>query len=146
MTEYHSLHNLIWVWNGTDASFVPDLSQFDIASADIYKPENEKLSSGYEAFYALQEMAPDKLIALSECSSFLDLGLSFRDGSVWSYFGLWYEPYLTEEDNGFVTSEDLINIYNSEGVLTREDYKSYCEMYDSEADSTDTEENYSYDE
>lgn len=148
MTEYHSLHNLIWVWNGTDKNFVPDSSQFDIASADIYLSEEEEMGSGYEAFYALQEMAPDKLVTLSECSSFPDLSLAFRDGSVWSYFGLWYEPYLTEEDNSFVTSEDLISIYNSEGVLTREDYISYCEMYDSEEDTltTTTEESFSYDE
>lgn len=147
MTEYHSLHNLIWVWNGTDKDFVPDSNKFDIASADIYMPEEDEFGSGYEAFYALQEMAPNKLITLSECSSFPDLSLAFRDGSVWSYFGLWYEPYLTEEDNGFVTAEDLINIYNSEGVLTREDYISYCEMYDSESDTTiNTEEDHSYDE
>ncbi|MBO5226789.1 MAG: hypothetical protein J6B17_01730 [Ruminococcus sp.] len=148
MTEYHSLHNLIWVWNGNDTAYVPDTSKFDIASADIYLAENEETGSGYEAFYALQEIAPNKLLSLSESSSLPNLPLMFRDGSVWSYFGLWYEPYLTQEDNGFVTSEQLISFYNSEGVLTREDYISYCELYDSEAETvtTATEENFGYDE
>lgn len=129
MTEYHGIDSLIWVWSGVDPEYLPDASQFDIASADIYLPENEKAGSSYESFYALQEIAPDKLLAMSECSSLPDAAASFRDGSVWSYFGLWYEPYLTSEDNGFVTSEQLINTYNTAEVLTREDYISYCKQY-----------------
>ncbi len=129
MTEYHGLDNLIWVWSGVDPEYLPEASRFDIASADIYLPEGETAGSSYEEFYALQEIAPDKLIAMSECSSLPDAAASFRDGSVWSFFGLWYEPYLTSEDNGFVTSEQLINTYNTAEVLTREDYISYCKQY-----------------
>lgn len=129
MTEYHGLDNLIWVWSGVDPEYLPEESRFDIASADIYLPEGETAGSSYEEFYALQEIAPDKLIAMSECSSLPDAAASFRDGSVWSFFGLWYEPYLTSEDNGFVTSEQLINTYNTAEVLTREDYISYCKQY-----------------
>lgn len=129
MTEYHGLDNLLWVWSGVDPEYLPDASRFDIAAADIYHSENEAAGSGYEEFYALQEMAPDKLIAMSECSSLPDAAAAFRDGSVWSWFSLWYEPYLTKEDNSFVTSELLINTYNTAEVLTREDYISYCKQY-----------------
>ena len=125
MTEYHKLDNLLWVWSGTDEDYLPYSSEYDIAAADIYLEENEIFGSGYESYYALQNMTDGKLIALSECSSLPDITSAFRDGSVWSYFGLWYEPYLEKEDNQFVDTETLIRIYNSEGVLTRDDYIEY---------------------
>ncbi|MDE6021858.1 MAG: hypothetical protein K2H01_12785 [Ruminococcus sp.] len=129
MTEYHGLDNLLWVWSGVDVQYLPDSSQYDIATADIYLTEEETFGSGYTSYYALRKMTDGKLIALSECSSLPDIAIAFRDGSVWSYFGLWYEPYLEKEDNEFVDSETLISVYNSEGVLTREDYVEYCRQH-----------------
>lgn len=126
MTEYHKLNNLLWVWSGTDSEFMPDSSRFDIAAADVYCGEDEDFDSGYEAYYSMKKITEGKIIALSECSSPPDINAVFRDNSVWSYFGLWYDPYLTENDNAFTNSEMLKNVYNSEGVLTREDYIEYC--------------------
>lgn len=131
MIEYHELNNLIWVWSGLSTDYLPDDTYYDIASADVYMDEKQAFGSGYEASYALQELAQGKMIALSECSSLPDVTTAFRDGSVWSYFGLWYEPYLTEEDNAFIDSQTLIETYNSEGVLTREDYIAFCEQAES---------------
>lgn len=126
MTEYHKLNNLLWVWSGTDSDYMPDSSRFDIAAADVYCGEGEEFGSGYEAYYAMKKITGGKLIALCECSSLPDIDTAFRDHSVWSYFGLWYAPYLTENDNEYVNSETLKKVYNSEGVLTREDYIDYC--------------------
>lgn len=123
LTDYHSLNNLLWVWSGTGAEFLPDSSMYDIASADIYLDENESMGSGYETYYALQALAEGKPIALSETGKLPNLTDTFRDGSVWSYFGLWYEPYFESTDNGFVTTEELIAVYNSEGVMTLDEYK-----------------------
>ncbi len=121
MTEYHALDNLLWVWSGLDADYLPDAAYYDIAAADIYAEEAKEIGSGFEAYYAMQEMAYGKIIALSECSMLPDVNTAFRDGSVWSYFGLWYAPYLSA-----AADETLIAVYNSEGVLTREDYAAYC--------------------
>ena len=46
----------------------------------------------------------------------------FRDNAVWSYFGLWYAPYLGE----YTDNNTLMEFYNSEAALTREDF-SYSE-------------------
>lgn len=136
MVEYHQLNNLVWVWNGLDTAYLPSGAYYDIASADVYTDEKQEFGSGYEAYYALQEMAEGKILALSECSSLPDVTTAFRDGSVWSYFGLWYEPYLSGEDNEYTDSETLIAVYNSEGVLTREDYIEYCKQYGADAEET----------
>ena len=65
-------------------------------------------------------MAPGKILAISECSTVPDMNAMFRDNAVWSFFGLWYAPYLGE----YTDDNTLIAIYNSEGALTREDYSS----------------------
>ncbi len=135
LTDYHSLNNLLWVWSGTDAEFLPDSSMYDIVSADIYIDEDETMGSGYEAFYALQALAEDKPIALSETGKLPSLTDAFRDGSVWSYFGLWYEPYFESTDNGFVTAEELIAVYNSEGVMTLDEYKNGGTSLETEEES-----------
>ncbi len=124
LTDYHNLNNLLWVWSGTEALFLPDSSMYDIVSADIYLSEDEAMGSEYEAYYALQALAEGKLIALSETGKLPGLSEAFRDGSVWSYFGLWYEPYFESTDNGFVTAEELIAVYNSESVMTLDEYKN----------------------
>lgn len=139
-TEYFQLDNLIWVWNGQNDKTLVDKDTFDIASLDIYLDPDKEFGSRYEQFLALRNIVgKDKLIALSECSSIPDTDMAFRDNSVWSFFGLWYGDYLnqyTAEEVSATTSateptttdtkklkEAFIKNYNSEGVLTLDEYK-----------------------
>lgn len=126
-TEYFQLDNLIWVWNGQSEKTLVDKDTFDIASLDIYLSPEKEFGSRYEQFLALQNIVgKDKLIALSECSTLPDTDMSFRDNSVWSFFGLWYGKYLHDETGAFsetYTSKDsFIKNYNSDGVLTLDEY------------------------
>ncbi|WP_298481576.1 glycosyl hydrolase [uncultured Ruminococcus sp.] len=118
MTAYHKLNNLLWVWNGQSSSFLVEESQYDIASLDLYVDKAEVYGSRYEQYVALRNMVPGKMLAISECSTVPDMNAMFRDNAVWSFFGLWYAPYLGE----YTDNSTLIAIYNSEGALTREDF------------------------
>lgn len=124
MTEYHGLHNLIWVWNGQNAEYLVD--NYDIASLDIYMNPDKSFGSRYEQFVSLSRMTGgEKLLALSETSTVPDVNLMFRDNTIWSYFGLWYGEYIVD-DAGMYTelytkAEDLVGVYNSEAALTLED-------------------------
>lgn len=117
MTEYHQLHNLLWVWNGQSDSYWADDTTYDIASLDLYVDQEESYGSRYEQFLALKNMTDGKILALSECSTVPDVNAMFRDNAVWSYFGLWYDTYLYD----YTSKEALIDIYNSQGTLTRDD-------------------------
>ncbi len=130
-TEYFQLDNLIWVWNGQSESTLVDKNTFDIASLDIYMSNEKDFGSRYEQFLALQKIVgEDKLIALSECSKIPDIDLSFRDNSVWSFFGLWYGKYLMDENGGFseefMDKDQFIKIYNSDGVISLDEYITLC--------------------
>ena len=66
----------------------------------------------------LWDISSGKLLAISECSNLPDMNAMFRDNAVWSFFGLWYAPYLGE----YTDNNALVEFYNSEAALTREDY------------------------
>lgn len=120
MTEYFELNNLIWIWNGQSKEYIVPENTFDIASVDIYTPADQQYGSRYEQFASLQDfIGKDKIIALSECSSIPDIDAVFRDNSIWSFFGLWYGEYLSEN---YMTKDYMIKNYNSSGVLTLDEY------------------------
>ena len=118
MTEYHNLHNLIWIWNGQSESYL--VNQYDIASMDIYLNPDEDFGSRYEQFVSLYRMTKHKkILALSEVSTLPDMNLMFRDNTIWSFAGLWYDNYLSD-----INPETLIHFYNSEKVLTLDDVRN----------------------
>ncbi len=126
MTRYHKLHNLIWVWNGQSADYLVGVNQYDIASLDIYLPEDSSYSSRYEQFVLLSRMTGgQKMLALSETSSIPNMNDMFRDNCIWSFFGLWYGDYLIGEggkySEKYTSAEDMVAFYNSEAALTLSD-------------------------
>lgn len=130
MTEYHGLHNLIWIWNGQSADYLVNAEMYDIASLDIYLPADKTYSSRYEQYVLLSRMTKgEKMLALSETSSIPDMNDMFRDHCIWSFFGLWYGEYLIGEDGAFsekYTSADaMVSLYNSEAALTLKDTVAY---------------------
>ncbi len=141
MTDYFGLDNLIWIWNGQSADTLVDKSTFDIAAVDIYLSDEQKFGSRYDQFAALQKLVgSEKLIALSECCCVPDVDASFRDKSVWSFFGLWYGDYIMNENGEFsdkyVSKDNFIRAYNSSGVITLDEYK---EMKDGNIPAQPTE-------
>ena len=74
-----------------------------------------------------QFVGSDKLIAISECGSVPDIDSSFRDNSVWSFFGIWYGKYIADENGeyseDFTSRDTLARTYNSDGALTLDEYK-----------------------
>ena len=142
-TKYFELDNLIWVWNGQSKSTLVSQNTFDIASLDIYLDKDKEYGSRYEQFLAMQNIVGKrKLIALSACSSVPDIDASFRDNSVWSFFGLWYGKYLTDKDGEFsdeYTDKDaFIRAYNSDGALTLDEYRKMRGFEDKKEASAET--------
>ena len=125
MVDYHQLHNLIWIWNGQSAEYLVPDTEYDIAAADIYVDADEAYGSRYEQFFALQKIAKNKMVALSECSTIPDLTAIRRDQAVWSFFGLWYGEYLMDDAAGYTTKQQMIDAYNSDLVLTLSEYQAW---------------------
>lgn len=129
LTNYFELDNLIWIWNGQSESTLVDSSTYDIAAVDLYVSGGRDYGDRfYEHFGGLQNtVGKDKLIAISECGSVPDIDSSFRDNSVWSFFGLWSGEYIKDAKGGYsdkyTSKQSLIRLYNSTGALTLDEYK-----------------------
>lgn len=128
MTEYHALHNLIWLWNGQSASYIVPADTYDIASVDVYLSPDMQYGSRYEQFVSLARITNGrKMLALSECSSLPDIEMLLLDKTIWSFFGLWYGDYIMQSDGTFsdryYSSSDLYNLYNSDRALSLNDFR-----------------------
>lgn len=126
LTDYHKLHNLIWIWNGQNVQYLVNPAQYDIASLDIYLESGQDFQSRHEQFLALYHMTKGKkLLALSECGSLPDVNMMHRDHTIWSFTGLWYDEYLSQYlDPDSDLDSELIHYYNSEKVLTLDEINS----------------------
>ncbi len=127
-TKLFNLDNLIWVWSGQGADTLVAKNTFDIAAADIYLGSDADFGSRYEQFVALQKVVgPDKLIGMSENSRVPDINEAFRDNTVWLFDGLWYGSYIMDENGNYsdkyCSKEDFAKFYNSQGVLTLDEYQ-----------------------
>lgn len=136
LTNYHDIHNLIWVWNGQSKDWYPGDEFVDIVGTDIY-PGERVYSSQVSSFNELVEWNGDnhKIIALSENGCIFDPDLAFRDNAIWSYFGTWSGDFITL-NNTYTLSEKytekdmLVKVFTSDKVITLDelpDLKTYSD-------------------
>lgn len=134
LTNTYGLNNLIWLWNGQDATWYPGDEYVDIVGIDIYAGEHT-YSSQSEAF--LQNLAyggNKKLVVLSENGTMIDPDLSVRDRAMWGFFCTWSGEFVMTTgvkkaySEQYTDIEMLTKVYNSEYVITRDelpDLKTY---------------------
>lgn len=123
LTSYHSMDNLIWVWNAQNPDWYVGDDYCDIISADIYQVSSSERQ--VNAFLSLNEISKTKPVALSECDNMLSPEIMARDKTCWSYFGFWCGDYLIDENGKlnekYIPNETLQKLYNNSFVLTLDD-------------------------
>jgi len=97
-TGEKGLNNLVWVWNGEDASWYPDPATVDIIGIDLYR---DNYSSLKQEFEKTLNMAParDRMAALSENDRIPDPDECLRDGMMWSWFMTWNDMRFKEGES-----------------------------------------------
>lgn len=136
LTNYHGIHNLIWVWNGQNREWYPGDEFVDIVGTDIY-PGERVYGSQASNFNELVEWNGDKnkIIALTENGCIFDPDLAFRDNAIWSYFGTWSGEFITLNSTDtlsekYTETDMLVKVYTSDKVITLDelpDLKNYGE-------------------
>lgn len=116
-TNYHQLHNLIWVYaftSGADMSWYPGDEYVDMVGIDIYTDPSANMSGDWADLQ--QKFNGKKLVSLSETGT-LPVPDKIRGyGTWWSWFGVWSGDFIKKQPL------DLLNkVYHDEDVITRDE-------------------------
>ncbi len=124
LTNYHGIHNLIWVWNGQNKDWYPGGEYVDIVGTDIY-PGEKVYTSQVSKFNELLKWTGNtrKIAAMTENGCMFDPDLAVRDHAMWSYFGTWEGEFLVRNNTytlseQYTETEMLKKVYTSEHVIT----------------------------
>ena len=111
-TNYHHLHNLIWVYcAGTDPAWYPGDDVVDVVGIDQYPSDTSDPEVGVWETLAKQH-GNKKLLALTEFGGVPDVAKMARYGVRWSYFVSWQGDLGPHK----MTPADLIRIYHDPAI------------------------------
>lgn len=118
LTNHHQLHNLIWVYTGTDTvnpDWYPGDAYVDVVGLDIYATPAATLSSNWDN--ALTQFNGKKLVTLSETGN-LPLPDAVRGlATWWSWFSVWTgTDYIKKQP-----LDQLRAIFLDADVITRDE-------------------------
>lgn len=145
MNRYHGLNNLIWVWNGSNASYYPGDEYCDIVGQGLYM---NTAASYAGRFAAMAHISPTtmKPVALTGCDRLPDAGYCKRDNAMWMWIAPSSGEYSIHTDGSYSESynswQHLNDIYNSRSCVTRDeipDLATYALEIGSETQENSTE-------
>ncbi|MBQ7861297.1 MAG: mannan endo-1,4-beta-mannosidase A and B [Clostridia bacterium] len=116
-TEYWKLDNLIWVLGFSDQGeksrdWYPGDEYCDIIGADTYQ-----LDIFTKLYRKMQRItSKSKLVCLHECGA--NPTVDELEKAPWVWFMTWHTEYLTDNN----TKEDLNKLYNSDIVITLDEF------------------------
>lgn len=103
LTNYHKLHNLIWVWSSPVDGWYPGNEYVDILGYDSY-PEPYDYGSQSSYFRKLYGMCDGKkMIAMTENGPIPDIDRCFKENSPWLFFMTWYDHLDTHNTEEHIT-------------------------------------------
>ncbi|MDR1686998.1 MAG: beta-mannosidase [Clostridiales bacterium] len=127
LTNYHSLNNLIWLWNGQDAEWYPGDEFVDIIGEDIYAGERVYSPQTGKFMEILEYSGGNKMVVMSENGTLFDPDLAIRDNAMWGFFATWNGDFvlvgqgLNRYSEKFTEREMLKKVYAHEKFLSLED-------------------------
>lgn len=117
LTNFHGLHNLIWVWSSPEADWYPGNSKADMIGYDSY-PGNYNYTTQKNMFDNLYNITGgQKLIALTENGPIPDIQNLLSADAPWSYFMSWNDLVFKQN-----TLQHIREVYANPNLLTLENY------------------------
>ena len=119
LTNFHNLHNLIWVYTATDtfkADWYPGDQYVDVVGLDVYADASSNMSGNWGS--ALNAVNGKKLVTLSETGNLPSPDNVRGFGTWWSWFSVWTgTDYIKKQpidklkavflDNDVITRDEL---------------------------------------
>lgn len=118
LTNYHQLHNLIWVYTATDtfkADWYPGDQYVDIVGMDIYADPTANMSGSWAS--AQTQLNGKKLVTLSETGNLPSPDKIRGFGTWWSWFAVWTgTDYIKKQPIDLLKA-----VFTDKDVITRDE-------------------------
>lgn len=115
LDRYHSLNNLIWVWNGSGADYFPGEELCDIIGQSFYENSASSFAGRFSALADMTEDVP-KPLAVTACDKMPSLDYMHRDNAMWLWFSIAsgsaivdHTGQLSEKYNSWQSLHDAYN-------------------------------------
>lgn len=135
LTNFHDLHNLIWVWSTPETEWYPGNDKIDVFGYDSYPGAYvySVQKSVFDHMYALSN--GEKILAMTENGAIPDVDQMIEQDAMWVYFSSWNDLVvdrnttahiqatfshdssinLDDDPCGVVASSDEMDYVNSNG-------------------------------
>lgn len=121
LDKYHSLNNLIWVWNGSSEDFFPGEGYCDIIGQSFYEDSSSSFAGRFSALAAMTGETP-KLQAVTACDRFPSPDLMNRDNAMWLWFSVASGSVIIDSrgdlSERYNSWQSLHDAYNGELCIT----------------------------
>lgn len=122
LTNFHGLHNLIWVYTATDtfnADWYPGDQYVDVVGLDIYADASSNMSGNWGS--ALTPFNGKKLVTLSETGNLPNADKIRGFGTWWSWFSVWTgTDYIKKQ-----SVDQLKTVFLDADVITRDELPNW---------------------
>lgn len=124
LTNYHHLHNLIWVWSTPETDWYPGNDKVDIIGYDSY-PGAYVYGNQKAAFDVLYKLTGGKkLIAMSENGPIPDPESCLQGDAPWAYFMSWSNLVTQQNSNAHIQAvfadENVLKLESTNARTSRE--------------------------
>lgn len=130
MDKYHSLNNLIWVWNGSSADYFPGEKYCDIVGQSFFENSSASFAGRFSALAGLSEDIP-KAMAITACDKLPSPDYMRRDNAVWLWFSIASGNTIIdtsgELSEKYTSWKSLHDAYNSEMCITLDELPDLTE-------------------
>ncbi len=130
MDRYHSLNNLIWVWNGSSADFFPGAEYCDIIGQSFFENSSSSFAGRFSALSGIAGEVP-KALAVTSCDKIPSPDNMRRDNAMWLWFSIASgntiistDGELSEKYNSWKSLHDT---YNSVLCITLDELPDFQE-------------------
>lgn len=127
LCNYHKIHCLIWVWNGSDLEYYPGSNYVDIIGQSFFETSNASFAG---RFQSLSDIVPtQKMMAVTSCDVMPSIDYMYRDNAIW----LWTAPaagdYTLNMNGALSESYNSVaymkNFYNNQNTITRDELPEF---------------------
>jgi hypothetical protein len=122
LTNYHQLHNLIWVYGATQSppvSWYPGDAYVDVSGVDLYLDPSANMSSDWNGLQTAH--GGRKLVALTETGNLPDPDKVRAFATWWSWFTVWSgTDFIRKQPLAF-----LQRVYTDQDIITRDELPNW---------------------